>query len=122
MNQEQFVAVVKQNVVKSGVEGLIETYKNPPGRQPSESLLRMSNFYKALEDEQKSVLKEIILNAADTSVFGFLCLLDGVSSLNAYGGDSGHLKLIYVNDRLGMETMLNNSDGDFLHDIYNAEC
>ena len=51
----------------------------------------------------------------------FYAILDGVSSLNAYGGDSGHLKLIYVNDRLGMETMLNNSDGDFLHDIYNAE-
>ncbi|MGO4875005.1 hypothetical protein ACEN2P_00255 [Pedobacter psychrotolerans] len=121
MNQERFIAVVKQQVVKSGVEGLIETYRNPPGRQPSESLLRMSNFYKALEDEQKSVLKEIILDAADTGIFGFLCLLDGVSSLNAYGGDSGHLKLIYVNESLGMETLLNNANEDFLYEIYNAE-
>lgn len=121
MNQEKFIEIIKEVVSNSSFDGIIGTMLHPPGRKPSNKLLEISEFYNELKDEDKQVVNNIIKLAIDSSVFGFLCVIDGVRSINESVEDNGSLKLSYINDASGKETVLNNPDEDYLYDIYNAE-
>ncbi len=56
------------------------------------------------------VTKEVI----DTTIFGFFCILDGVTAIED-GTDKGKLNLYYEKD--GKKLLLNNPDEDYLHDL-----
>ncbi|WP_413702160.1 hypothetical protein ACLKMH_12120 [Psychromonas sp. KJ10-10] len=58
------------------------------------------------------MLRSIISEAVDESVFGFLCVIDGVRSISN-GGEENGLQLIHRSTRLNDET------NEMLHDIYN---
>ena len=120
MNQEEFIKLLKRDVTKAGAEDVIENLIAPVGRKPSEKLLKMSNFYNSMDGTNKKIINEIIYEAIDTGIFGFLCLIDGVRSVNM-NGEENHLKLTFINDDTGKEVILNNPNEDFLHDIYNAD-
>ncbi|WP_316812828.1 hypothetical protein [Pedobacter heparinus] len=120
MNQDEFIKILKRDVTKSGTNDVIKNLIAPVGRKSSEKLLKMSEFYNSMDDANKKIINEIIYEAIDTGIFGFLCLIDGVRSVNM-NGEENHLKLTFINDNTGKETVLNNPNQDFLHDIYNAE-
>lgn len=121
MNQDKFIKIIKEVVTNSSVSGLIENLIDPPGRKPSESLIRVSKFYNGLEDGNRQIVNDIIKLAVDSGVFGFLCVIDGVRSISESSKDHGDLRLLYVDDSLKNEILLNNPNDDYLHDIYNAE-
>lgn len=120
MNQEEFVELIKKYVAKAGANDVIGNLIAPVGRKPSDKLLKMSNFYNAMDSASKKIIDEIVHEAIDTGIFGFLCLIDGVRSVNM-NGEQNHLKLTFINDNTGEEIILNNPKEDFLHDIYNAD-
>jgi hypothetical protein len=62
-------------------------------------------------------LNEIIKEAVETSVFGFLCVLDGVRAIET--SDKSNLKLYY--EKAGNVVLLNDEDDDYLHDIFLSE-
>jgi hypothetical protein len=68
----------------------------------------------SLPDDQKRILSSIILDVADRAVFGFLCVLDGVRSIED-DGEKGHLELRYVKND---STLLNPAEGEMLHDLW----
>lgn len=57
------------------------------------------------------MVKSIISDAVNESVFGFLCVLDGVRSIFDTG-DSNNLKLTHG------DTLLNDIENECLHDLY----
>lgn len=120
MNQEEFIKLIKRNVTKAGAEDVIENLIAPVGRRPSDKLVKMSSFYNSMDETSKKNINEIIYEAIDTGVFGFLCLIDGVRSVNI-DGEENRLKLTLINNDTGEEVILNNPNEDFLHDIYNAD-
>ena len=119
MNQEEFIEVIKNSVANAAVLDVIETLKFPPGRRPAERAVKLSTFYNQLSLEQQQQINEIIHIAVDASVFGFLCIIDGVRSINDLE-NQGSLKLTYK-DEDGIETLLNDPEENYLHDIYKAE-
>lgn len=114
MTPEHFVADLKADV-RSEVESTIEYLADPPVENPPDHLGVLSRWYRNLSDEDKKVARIAMEYAAEGSLFGLLNVLDGIRNLPS--GTGGTLELYYVEaDR---KVRLNDSDGDFLHDIFN---
>lgn len=117
MDQVSFVQLVKKVVTDDTVKSIEELITNPPGRSPQKRLVDLSNWFKGLSEEDKDRLRELIKDSASSAVFGFLCVVDGVRAIDN-PGDKGRLLLYYEKD--GERILLNDSDRNFLHDIYNS--
>lgn len=114
MTEEEFVNIVSL-IVAEGSNDTMHTYlTNPPGRNPSKDLLHMSSWYKKLDTSDQTIVNSIVSKTIETSIFNFLCLLDGVTKIDE---NDGKLKLIYYASD-GIENLI--SDGAFtdLHDIF----
>ena len=118
MNSEQFVDILKLIVFESSVESVHTNLIEPPGRTPSKKNLKMSEWFKNLPDHDKEMVIEVVRESAGASVFGLLCVLDGVRAIE--DDDKGELKLYY--EKRGKKVLLNDTDsGEYLHDIFNSE-
>jgi len=114
MTSEEFIKVIKEVVYKGSVDGVVSLLKNPPGRTPPEELLEMSSFFHSLNDTQKSTLVQIIDMACEDTLFGMLCVLDGVRAIED-GPDKGSLELKFSKNE--QSVLLNDPEEDFLHDL-----
>ncbi|MGI4851128.1 MAG: hypothetical protein ACRYGR_04240 [Janthinobacterium lividum] len=117
MNKEEFVNKLIIAVRDSGIEGLIKLLIKPPGRSPSKSLIEMSTWYNNLTSSDQEMLKKVIIEAIDGSIFGFLCVLDGVRAVKDRSGED-HFDLTYTLD--GETSHLTNEQEEYLHDIYHS--
>lgn len=116
MKAQQFVEAIKIAVVDSSIESIKSNLIQPPGRQPAQNLVEMSIWYNNLTDEDKNMLTRVIKEAVETSVFGFLCVLDGVRPIED-GEEKGKLNLFY--EKKGKQFLLNDLEEEYLHDIFN---
>lgn len=114
MTSEEFIEVIKKVVYKGSVRGAIDILKEPPGREPPKELLELSVFYKSLSEDQKDLLHRIIDLSCEETLFGMLCVLDGVRAIEN-GEEKGKLTLLY--EKGDSKTLLNNPQEDFLHDL-----
>ena len=114
MDAEEFVEAIRIGVRDAAVEGTLDTLKRPPGRRPSEAPVQRAAWFNSLDKEQQRLLSEIVLQAVDSTIFGFLCVLDGVRVIEN-GSDKGIFELNYV--RKGT-IALNPPDGPMLHDLW----
>ncbi len=64
------------------------------------------------------MLLEVLNDAAEGTVFGFSCVLDGVRAVES-GSQKGRLELYYVNDN--QKVLLNNPKQEELHNLF-KEC
>lgn len=115
MDKEKFVKIIKLDVRDSSLSELTRILLNPPGRLPKKELKDLSVWYNSLNDNDKKNLLEVSKMVLDLGLFGFLCILDGVRLIN----DSGTLQLSYQND--GEKLILNDSQQEYLHDLYTYE-
>ncbi len=115
MDQEKFIEAIKVAVIESGKKSMQSILISPPGRQPNEKIVQLSNWFNNLTAEDKNRVREIIAESIDTAVFGFLCVLDGVKAIED-GREKGTLALYYEKD--GIRRLLNDPDDDYLHDIF----
>lgn len=115
MGPEEFIKRVKRVVEDPAVSGCVESYRDPPGRQPAEDLLELSRWYNGLSEENQRMVEKAMRDAVQTSIFSFLCALDGVSAFTQPG--EGELELYYVHG--SSRVLLNDPDAEELHDIYN---
>ena len=116
MNKEEFIQLIKSEVSDSAVKSIQENLIAPPGRKPSPELLAQSKWYKSLSIEHKAIMHQIISEAVNEAVFGFLCVIDGVRSISSQGDTNG-LELYHVNKT--KKLLLNTEEAEYLHDIYN---
>lgn len=117
MNGEEFVKAIKISVRESTINGSINMLEKPPGRKPRQKNLTQSEWYHNLSEGDNAMLKSIISEVVDASLFGFFAVLDGVRAFEDRE-DKGTLKLFYRNT--SEEVLLNNPDEEYLHDIYNG--
>lgn len=117
MNKEEFVAAIKVAVHDSAVKGMKTIITSPPGRKPHNSMLKTSRWFNSLPDEDKHQVEEIIKQTVHASVFGFLCVLDGVSAIESTS-EKGSLELTF--NKNGNKTLINDERGEMLHDLYQS--
>lgn len=118
MTQEEFISAIKLVVSDGSASAVIRALEKPPGRSPDVDLLFISNWYNALSMDDKSVILKIVKYAVEMSVFGFLCVLDGVAAIEGYG-EKGKLDLYF---KKGNENViLNGPDQEYLHDLFGNE-
>lgn len=116
MDSETFIEILKSVVEESAISDTLKILEKPPGREPKESLVRMSHWFNNLTENDKIMVKEVLSEGFKLNMFGFLCLLDGVRLLNDF---HGKLELYYVQGN--EKVLLNDSNKEYLHDIYNHE-
>lgn len=117
MNNQEFVKMIKLCVRESAVKDSIRMLEKPPGRKPRQKHLAQSDWYNYMSVADKAMLKSIITEVVDTSLFGFFTVLDGVRAIENRE-DKGTLDLFYRNTN--EEVLLNDPTEEYLHDIYNS--
>ena len=116
MNNEEFVSVIKQVVRESAIEGTLKQTEKPSGRKVSDERRLKSEWYNHLSEEDKKMVRAIITDAVDDSVFGFFAVLDGVRAIEN-DQNKGELFLIHKKNK---EIRLNDPNKIYLHDLYNT--
>lgn len=115
MNKEKFIDKIIISVRDGNISDIEDDLIKPAGRSPARSLLEMSTWYNNLNQHDQNMLKKVVTKAIDESIFGFLCILDGVRSVKDELGED-YFDLTYTLD--GITSHLTNDDEEYLHDIY----
>jgi hypothetical protein len=119
MTIKDFVKAVKIQTSDAAVAGTVQCLTEPPGRKPTEKLLRLSKWYMQLDGKDQGMLREALREAAEMAIFEFFCVLDGVSVIEDTL-NKGELELHFVK---GAEhTRLNDPCEEELHNIFNGLC
>lgn len=114
MNNVEFINSIKISVEESAVRSVSENLISPPGKSPLEELLNLSKWFNSLSIEDKEMAEKLVREAVHTSVFGFLCVLDGVRAIeDTY--EKGKLLLYY--EKNNERVLLNDPDEEYLHDL-----
>jgi hypothetical protein len=115
MDANNFAQIVRE-VRNDAINDTISFFTKPPGRKPRKRHLDISNWLNSLNNDDQYRVRELIKESIDTSLFGLLCILDGVRVIESEE-NRGHFKLFYYKDN--QEILLNNPEKEDLHDIYN---
>ena len=118
MNKEEFIDAIKITVRQSTINDIKSILTTPIGRNPDPNAVKLSNWYNKLADTDKENLHEVIKQAVDSTLFGTLCVLDGVRAIEN-SADKGELVLEYHKHENVVR--LNEQHGMYLHDIYNSK-
>ncbi|UXM94265.1 hypothetical protein N5853_09110 [Bartonella sp. HY329] len=118
MTSEEFIDAMKKYIETDSIEIVKENLQSPPGRYPSQKDVMMSQFYNSLSEEDRSKINTIIKEAVQTTFFEIFCVIDGVKFIED-SPEKGIFKLIF--EKNGKQYLLNSSDDEFLHDLYNTE-
>ncbi|MCA1032997.1 hypothetical protein LCL95_18575 [Bacillus timonensis] len=118
MNNKDFVKTIIEVVREESIADSIEDLIDPPGRKPSSEDIELSSWFNQLEDNDKEKLIKIVRRAVDTSIFGFLAVLDGVRAIES-DPNKGKLELHYKKTENSI--LLNNPKVEYLHDIFNNQ-
>lgn len=115
MDREEFIQSIKEVVAEPAKTDSIEYLLDPPSRNKNPKLLQQSAWIKNMSKGDLEMLKSIVSDAVDDSIFGLLCVLDGV---RAFSNEEDELRLL-LKDSSGKEVLLNNTNEIDLHDLYN---
>jgi hypothetical protein len=121
MTAEQLIKDIKIYLSDGCIQDVLEELVTPTSQSPTSKEVSLSIWYNQLNDSQKDFIHYIIKESIENSIFGFLCILDGVRSIEDADkkGEKGDLELYYVKGQ--QRILLNNSDNEFLHDIFKSE-
>jgi hypothetical protein len=114
MDSQKFVDSLRVAVRDGAALEVMNVLQRPPGRRPTEDLQDRSRWYNSLDEDQKRILSSIVLDAADRAVFGLLCVIDGVRSIENER-EKGRLELRHLKKG---EVLLNPPHGPMLHDLW----
>ncbi len=118
MNNELFIELIKMHVRDAAIEDVILKLNKPPGRKPRQRHVAQSQWFNQLSTDDKNNVKEVVQEAVDEAIFGFLAVLDGVRAVEDSSEHNGEFKLMY--GREDGEDRLNDPDKEYLHDIFNG--
>lgn len=116
MNSKKFVDVIKLVVRDAAIMDVIAISENPSGRRVSEMQKSRAEWLRSLNGNEREIIKSLVTDAVDQTLFGFLCVLDGVRAVEN-GPAKGAFELRYLK---GESVLLNPQDESMLHDLYNS--
>ena len=114
MDKESFVNAIQLAVEDGAVTATIQRLSNPPGRKPDEHLLVLSKWFNQLPPSDRQHVEQVIEMTAHGTLFGLLCVLDGVRAIED-GPEKGTLELLYRKGKTKLT--LNGDEGEMLHDL-----
>lgn len=76
--EEDFVDSIYEAVYMQSVRDVVQNLIRPPGRKPEKALMEMSEWFLNLPHKDREMAVRVMCEVADSAVFGFLCVLDGV--------------------------------------------
>jgi len=117
IDNEEFVARLKQVVHDDVTQKLLSDLESPAGRNPPKSAKELSLWLSELPESDKDKLQKVVTHATHSAIFGMLAVLDGVRAIED-DHDKGSLKLMWETG--ATEIMLNDRDNQSLHDIYQS--
>lgn len=115
MTKEEFISTIKEVVVEESIKSIQANLTKPSGRSPQKKYIIQSEWFNRLQNEDRKLLMEVVRETAETTVFGFLCVLDGVRAIED-SKPKGQLNLYYQKGE--KEILLNASDETYLHDLF----
>jgi len=115
---QEFVGALKITVHDSSIHNTLTVLnEGPAGRGPAKRLTELSEWFHSLSADDRTRLRQVVGLAVHASLFGILCVLDGVQVID----DGGRTRLELHAVVGGDATHLNPSTGEMLHDIYQAD-
>ena len=117
MKPDDFVDALKSECRDAAVAGCLASFKKPPGRKPAAELLRVSQWFHSLSAADREVLKLALMDVADSTLFGVLCVLDGVRVVEDSDEKS---EFTLTATRIGERSQISPND-TFLHDLLRSE-
>ena len=111
MDKLEFAKLIKLVVADAAIEDTVDDLVDPPGRKPADDLCLRSEWFNSLSDHDRAMVQEAISEAVHSSIFGLMCVLDGVRSISD-SGECNNLVLTHEG------TALNSGEGELLHDLY----
>ena len=98
MDAKEFVESLKSECRDAAVTGCVEDFTSPPGRHPDPELVELSQWFASLSEKDREMVVRVMSEAADATLFGVLCVLDGVRAIEGAGTKSTfHLTAIKNN-------------------------
>lgn len=116
MTNDTFVERIKDEVRDASVEVTLKNLVELIGRSPRDKNVRQKEWYDTLNDSDRDMVRNVITEAVDETVFGFLCVLDGVRTIDDEFDEEGKFVLEYTNR--DYKSLINDEEEEFLHDIY----
>ena len=117
MQPVDFVHGLTTECRDAAVADCVATFESPPGRRPAQSLVELSRWFLDLQPTDRDLVIRAMHEAADATLFGVLCVLDGVRTIEAHTAKS---EFTVTAMRDGAVSVISPNDG-FLHDIYRSE-
>lgn len=117
MKPDDFVRALKSQCSDSAVVDCLDSFAKPPGRSPAIELVRISQWFHTLSEEDRSLLRLALQQVADATLFGVLCVVDGVRVIEDSAEKSD---FILTANRAGKESRISPSS-TFLHDLFRSE-
>ncbi len=114
MNSNQFVSALVEHVHAAAIEDTVSQLESPSGRKPPRKLVHAATWYAGLSAQDKENLKSVIELSVHGALFGLLCTLDGVRTVQE--NPEHEFRLLSVEN--DVSTQLNILDGELLHDTY----
>jgi hypothetical protein len=115
MNTQEFVNAVRTAVYDAAAKGTVAVLKRPPGRRPDAEMLRLSDWYKRLNSEDRENLSRLVDMAASQTTYNFLLILDGLLAVEP-AGTKGKLELFYDDGKT--RTRLNDENANQLSFLF----
>lgn len=112
-----FVRALKSECRDAAVIDCIASFSSPPGRRPRPELVQIAKWFAGLSDADRKMVEAAMAEAADATLFGVLCVIDGVRAIEAQEENAG---FVLSAVRAGETTQISPND-TFLHDIYRSE-
>jgi hypothetical protein len=115
MTREEFTTRLQQVVYESSIRAVVNLLEHPPGKQPSQNRVALSEWFHQAPPADKERIQAVIRLAVRQATFGMLAVIDGVRAI-ADGTEGGPLELRY--NSAGQSWPLNDSAGTALHDLF----
>lgn len=117
MSPEYFVRALKSQCSDAAVEDCLSNFRDPPGRAPRADLVRIAKWVQSLSEADRSCFRLALQEVADATLFGVLCVVDGVRTIENSEEKSD---FILTARRGGAISQVSPND-TYLHDLFRSE-
>ena len=117
MKPDEFVRALKSHCSDSAVVDCLSSFAKPPGRSPAAELVQISKWFHTLSEEDRSLFRLALQQVADATLFGVLCVVDGVRVIEDSAEKSD---FTLTANRAGAVLQISPSSS-FLHDLFRSE-
>ena len=117
MTPDYFVDALKTHCRDAAVNDCASLLEHPPGRRPAADLVALSHWFKSLSEVDRQSVLSAMRMAADATLFGVLCVIDGVRVIED-GPDKSEFEVTAT--RGGVTSVISPNETP-LHDLLRAE-